>query len=61
MNHTDQRLLMQLYDGELPPVQAIAMRRRLSQDVELRGVYAGLQQVGAVVRAVADRHASMTC
>ena len=46
-------MLMQLYDGELPPEQTVAMEERLAESAELGGVWEGLEQLGEVVRAVA--------
>ncbi len=58
MNLADQQLLMQLYDGELPPEQATWMEQRLGEDAEVASVFEGLLQLSEVVRGVATRRES---
>jgi len=54
----DHRAVMQYYDGELPPAEAQTLEWRLAADPELRGVLSGLEQIGAVVAAVAEARAA---
>jgi hypothetical protein len=58
VNLAEQQLVMQLYDEELPEEQTRLLQRRLAVDDEWRGVFEGLEQVGDLVRAMADRDAT---
>ena len=58
MSRLEHQAVMQYHDGELSPAEAHALEWRLAADPELRGVLAGLEQIGAVLVAVADARAT---
>ena len=58
MSRTEHQAVMRYYDGELSPAEAKALDWRLAADPELRGVLAGLAQIGEVVVAVAEARAA---
>jgi len=58
VSRLEHQAVMQYYDGELSPTEARALDWRLAADPELREVLAGLEQIGAVVVAVAEARAA---
>ncbi len=50
----DEFLLSQLLDGDLPPVEADALRERMARDPALREAYESLARVNAAIERQRD-------